>query len=191
MTRRWEAVVIGCSAGGLEVLRQILPGLPPDFPLPVIVVSHIAPDAGGLLAELLARYCPLPVFEAEEKAAVTAPAIHIAPPGYHLLIEKDRTFALSIDGKVRNVRPAIDVLFESAADAYAGRLIGILLTGANDDGARGLGVIKAAGGQTVAQTPETAMADTMPRSAITAGVVDHVLAPPAILDLLLTLTEGV
>ena len=85
----------------------------------------------------------------------------------------------------------LDVLFESAADAYAGRLIGILLTGANDDGARGLGVIKAAGGQTVAQTPETAMADTMPRSAITAGVVDHVLAPPAILDLLLTLTEGV
>ena len=187
-TRRWEAVVIGCSAGGLEVLRLILPGLPADFPLPVIVVSHTAADSGGLLAGLLGRYCRLAVSDADDKSPVTRGSIHVAPAGYHLLIEKDRTFALNTDPKVCNVRPSVDVLFETAAEAFSGRLIGVLLTGANEDGCRGMAAIKGGGGLTIAQSPETAFADTMPRSAISAGVVDQVLAPAAIMARLLRLT---
>lgn len=176
----WDAVVLGCSAGGLEVLRLILPGLPAGFPLPVVVVAHTSPDSGGLLAELLSHCCALPVRIAEDKAPVEGGIIHVAPPGYHLLIEHNLSFALSVDAKVCNVRPAIDVLFAAAAEAFAGRLAGVLLTGANEDGRAGLAAIRALGGLTIAQDPDTAAADTMPRSAIDAGVVDHVLAPGAI-----------
>jgi two-component system chemotaxis response regulator CheB len=186
---RWEAVVLGCSAGGLEVLRHILPGLPADFPLSVVVVSHTTADSGGLLANLLSRYCRLMVADAEDKGVVTPGTIYIAPAGYHLLVEKNKTFALSIDPKVCNVRPSVDVLFETAAEAFSRHLIGVLLTGANEDGCRGMAAIKAEGGMTIAQSPETAVADTMPRSAIEAGVVDQVLAPVAILDCLLRMTR--
>ena len=178
---------MGCSAGGLEVLRLILPGLPADFPLPVVVVSHTTADSGGLLAGLLSHYCRLTVADAQDKAVVVPGTIHIAPAGYHLLIENDKRFSLSIDAKVCNVRPSIDVLFETAAEAFAGRLIGVLLTGANEDGGHGMAAIKAEGGVTIAQSPATATAETMPRSAIEAGVVDHVLAPAAILERLLWL----
>ncbi len=181
----WDAVVMGCSAGGLEVLRAILPRLPTGFPLPVVVVAHTSADTGNLLAELLDHCCALPVAVAEDKAPMNGGAIHVAPPGYHLLIERDLTFALSLDAKVCNVRPAIDVLFVSAAEAFSGRLIGVLLTGANEDGRAGLASIKALGGLTIAQDPDTAVAETMPRSAIDAGVVDHVLAPSAIAGFLL------
>ncbi len=181
---------MGCSAGGLEILRVILPELRAELPWPVIVVSHTTADSGGLLADLLSRYCRLAVIDAQDKAPIMPGVIYIAPAGYHLLVEKDKTFALSVDAKVCNVRPSIDVLFESAAEAFAGRLIGVLLTGANEDGCQGMAVIKAEGGLTIAQSPETAFAEVMPRSAITAGVVDLVLAPDAILAQLLRLAAS-
>jgi len=177
---RWDAVVMGCSAGGLEVLRTILPRLPAGFRLPVVVVAHTSDESGGLLAELLDACCALPARVAEDKTPVSGGTIHVAPPGYHLLIEHGLTFALSLDAKVCNVRPAIDVLFASAAEVFQERLVGVLLTGANEDGCAGLAAIKALGGLTIAQDPDTAAAQTMPRSAIAAGVVDHVLSPAAI-----------
>jgi two-component system chemotaxis response regulator CheB len=187
---RWEAVVIGCSAGGLEVLCKILPELPADFPWSVVVVSHTTADSTGLLAEVLRGCCRLPVADARDKAEVLHSAIHVAPAGYHLLIEKNKRFALTVDAKVCNSRPSIDVLFESAAEAFADRLVGVLLTGANEDGCRGMMAIKAEGGVTIAQCPATAFVDTMPQSAIKAGAVDHVLAPTAILGHLLRLAGG-
>ena len=173
--RRFRAVVVGCSAGGLEALRRLLAPLPAGFPLPIVVVAHTSADAGGLLPELLDRVTPLPVVEAEEKMPVEPGRVHVAPPGYHLLIEADESFALSVDDKVRNVRPSIDVLFESAADVWGDGLIGVILTGANSDGTDGLTAIKRQGGTTYAEDPDAAYAETMPRSAIAAGVVDRVL----------------
>jgi two-component system chemotaxis response regulator CheB len=120
------------------------------------------------------------VSEAEEKMPARPGHVHISPAGYHLLLEADETFALSVDAKVRNVRPAIDVLFESAADVWTDGLIGVILTGANDDGTAGLKAIKAQGGFVIAEDPDEAFADTMPRSAIAAGVVDCVLPLDAI-----------
>ncbi|HYD32510.1 MAG TPA: chemotaxis protein CheB [Azospirillaceae bacterium] len=173
---RYDAVMVGCSLGGLRALRAILQPLPADYPLPVIVVSHIGPDGQGLLAELLDEDCAMSVVEVEDKAPVVPGIIHVAPGGYHLLIEGDRTFSLSVDAKVRNVRPAIDVLFESAVDTYGGRLVGVVLTGANDDGAQGLKAIREAGGFGIVQDPATAEAATMPKAAFALAGADRVLA---------------
>ncbi len=173
-TRPFRAVAVGCSAGGLEALRHVLSPLPANFPLPVVVVAHIAPDGGSLLAELLAGTCRLPVTEAEEKAKAEGGHVYIAPPGYHLLVEEDETFSLSVDEKVCNVRPSIDVLFQSAADVWRAGLIGVVLTGANSDGTAGLRAIRQAGGYCLVQDPAQAFADTMPRSAIDAGLADCV-----------------
>ncbi len=170
-----DAVVVGCSAGGLEALRAILRGLPADFPVPVIVVAHHAADGDLLMAEILNRDSPLRVLGAEEKERAIAGHVYLAPGGYHLLVEADGTFSLSVDPKVCNCRPAIDVLFESAADAYGERLIGVLLTGANRDGSHGLLAIRRAGGRTVVQDPATAAVATMPRAAIDAGAAQRVL----------------
>ena len=169
------AVAIGCSAGGLEALRRLLAPLPADFAPAIVVVAHLSPDGGSLLPSLLASHCRLPVVEAEDKMAVRPGRVHIAPPGYHLLVEADQTLALSVDDKVCNVRPSVDVLFESAADAWGAGLVGVVLTGANSDGARGLRAIKAAGGRGLAQDPGEALADTMPLAAIATGAVDQVL----------------
>jgi len=170
-----DAVVIGCSAGGLEALREILPGLPADFPVPVIVVAHSGMDGDLLMAEVLERDCPLRVSGASEKEVAVPGHVYIAPGGYHLLIEADGSFSLSVDPKVCNCRPSIDVLFESAADAYGERLIGVLLTGANHDGSRGLLAIRRAGGVGVVQDPATALVATMPQAAIDIDGADHVV----------------
>jgi two-component system chemotaxis response regulator CheB len=170
-----EAVVIGCSAGGLDALRIVLEALPTDFPATVIIVAHTAPGGDNLLPNLLARICRLPVSEAQEREPALPGQVYVAPPNYHLLIEPNRIFALSVDERVCFVRPSIDVLFQSAADAYGERLIGVILTGANSDGAQGLKAIKAAGGITLVQDPVGAYADTMPKAAIATGAVDKVL----------------
>jgi two-component system chemotaxis response regulator CheB len=189
--RRFEAVVAGCSAGGLEALRALLGPLPADFPLPILVVAHTAPDGDGrLLAGLLARACRLPVTEVVDKQPIRPGRVCLAPADYHLLVEPDRSLALSLDPKVCNVRPSIDVLFESAADVYGRRLIGVILTGANRDGSRGLQVLHAAGGVGLVQDPSTALAAAMPRAAIEAGGADHVAALDAMAGLLVALTEG-
>lgn len=171
-----DAVVVGCSAGGLEALREILHDLPADFPVPVIVAAHHTADGDLLMADILDRDSPLRVLGAEEKQKAAAGHVYLAPGGYHLLVEADGTFSLSVDPKVCNCRPAIDVLFETAADAYGERLIGVLLTGANGDGTHGLLAIRNAGGQTVVQDPATAAVATMPQAAIDAGVAGLVLA---------------
>lgn len=163
-----DAAVIGCSAGGLNALHQVLRPLPADLDIAIVIVSHTPADGAYLLPHLLDRDCALPVAEAEERQPVRTRHVYVAPPNYHLLIEPERTFALSVDPKVCNVRPAVDVLFASAADAYRHRLAGIVLTGANSDGANGLKAIAQAGGVCLVQDPETAFAEAMPRAAMAA-----------------------
>ncbi len=162
---RSEAVVIGASAGALEALSAILPGLPASFPLPIMVVVHIPPDRPSALADLFAAKCRMFVKEAEDKEPLLAGTIYFAPPDYHLLVEVDKTVALSSDEQVFFSRPSIDVLFETAADAYQERLIGIVLSGANSDGANGLKAVMGAGGVGLVQNPDTAFAAAMPEAA--------------------------
>ena len=188
--RRFRGVVIGCSAGGLEALRRLLAPLPAGFPLPIVVIAHTSADSVSLLPSLLGRVCALPVIEAEDKMPAEPGRIHIGPPGYHLLVEEDQTFSLSVDDRVCNVRPSIDVLFESAADVWGDGLIGVILTGANSDGTAGHKAIKGAGGYGIAEDPKTAFAETMPRSAISAGVVDRILSLDAIGKCLVALSAS-
>jgi len=160
-----DAIVVGGSAGAIDALGKLLSGLPATFAPPVIVVVHLPPRRQSLLPELFARKCVLAVHEPEDKQPVGA-GIWFAPPDYHLLVEADHTFALSIDEPVKFSRPSIDVLFESAARAYEERLLAVVLTGANDDGALGAQAIRNAGGRVVVQDPSTAEAPEMPRAAI-------------------------
>jgi two-component system, chemotaxis family, protein-glutamate methylesterase/glutaminase len=170
-----EVIVIGGSAGALDALAQILPALPAVYPIPIALVLHVRPDRHSHLAEVLAHKCALCVREAEDKELLAANTLYLAPPDYHLLLERQHSFSLSVDELVNFSRPAIDVLFESAADAYGASTLGLLLTGANEDGARGLAHIKRAGGLTLVQSPETAAVPTMPQAAMRLLDVDHVL----------------
>jgi two-component system chemotaxis response regulator CheB len=161
-----DAIVIGTSAGAVEALTALLPSLQPGFRLPIIIVVHLPPDRRSAMADLFRAKCALDVREAEDKDAIVAGTIYFAPPDYHLLVEADRTFSLSCDEPVLFSRPSIDVLFESAADAYGPKLVGIVLTGANGDGAKGLKAIMEAGGQGIVQTPSSAFAPAMPEAAL-------------------------
>jgi two-component system chemotaxis response regulator CheB len=171
-----KAVVIGASAGALEALSIILPALPRDYSLPVIIVVHLPPDKTSVLATLFADKCALPVAEAADKEPVFPGTIYFAPPGYHLLIEMDKTLSLSSDQPVFFSRPSIDVLFESAADAYGAALIAVVLTGANQDGANGMKSVIASGGQGLIQRPGDAYARAMPEAAIALCPTAHVLS---------------
>lgn len=190
MSGPWEAVVIGCSSGGLKALQAVLGPLPADFPLPILVVSHTAPGTDGLLAEVLAHPLRLAVAEAEDKGKIHTARVHLAPPDYHLFVERDRTLSLSVDPRVCNVRPAIDLLFQTAATVFRDRLIGVLLTGANQDGAEGLKAIRQAGGLAIVQDPATAEARTMPEAAIATAGADYILPLDAIAAMLTSLSEG-
>ena len=163
-----EAVVIGASAGALDVLSNLLPGLPADYRLPILIVVHMPPDKTSLFAQLLRARCAIRVREAEDKEPIEPGIAYFAPPDYHLLVEQDKRLSLSDDEPVLFSRPSIDVLFESAADAYGGGLIGVVLTGANNDGANGLRAVVDAGGVAVVQEPGGAYASAMPRAAIAA-----------------------
>lgn len=178
---RPEAIVIGCSAGGLDALKPLLRAI--EVPQAVVVCSHSG-EQGSLLGELLARHSRLPVREAQERWPVEAGFVYLAPPGYHLLIERDRRFAFSVDAPVHYSRPSIDVLFESAADVYGARLIGVMLTGASADGANGLARIRDAGGVAVVQDPHDALAAAMPRAALDRAGADHCLPLAQIAPLL-------
>lgn len=171
----YGAVVIGVSFGGLQALQAILPLLPADFPVPIMVVQHHNPQAGDFLALHLNKQCNLCVKVAEEKEKATAGNVYLAPANYHLLVEDDHTLSLSCDEKVNFARPSVDVLFESAADVYGSKLIGVILTGANSDGSEGLRCIQESGGVTVVQDPETAEAPNMPEAALANAKVDYVL----------------
>ena len=159
---RIDAVVIGASAGAVEALGVLLPALPESLAIPVVVVVHLPPSRPSLMAELFAPRCKLRVREAEDKQGVEPGTIWFAPPNYHLLIEQERSFALSVDEPVNFSRPSIDVLFESASEVYRERLLALVLTGANHDGARGAEVVRRAGGLFGVQDPSTATAPTMP-----------------------------
>jgi two-component system, chemotaxis family, protein-glutamate methylesterase/glutaminase len=165
-TSQAEAVVIGASAGALEALSVILPVLPAGFRLPLMVVVHVPPDKRSVLAELFQAKCRIPVREAEDKEPISGGTVYFAPPGYHLLVEVDRSLSLSSDEPVLFSRPSIDVLFESAADAYGSALIAIILTGANQDGAKGMHAVVEAGGIALVQSPDGAFASAMPEAAI-------------------------
>jgi two-component system chemotaxis response regulator CheB len=168
-------VVIGTSLGGMRALQEVLGGLAFDFPLPVAVVQHRGPDTTpSQMAPLLQLHCALPVAEAEDKQPFRGGHIYLAPSDYHLLVDAGK-FALSTDARVQHARPSIDVLFESAADAYRETVLAVVLTGASADGAQGALRVKRRGGTVVAQDPSTAEAPTMPAAAIAAGAVDRVL----------------
>lgn len=170
----YELIVVGASWGGLEAIGRLLEGLPADLPAAVAVVQHRAAEDAAGLAGLLETRSQLPVRDVEDKDAIDPGRVYIAPPNYHLLVESGH-FALSTEERVQYARPSIDVLFESAADAYGERTIGVILTGANEDGASGLARIKERGGVAVIQDPRTAERGAMPEAAIASTVADAVL----------------
>ena len=182
MTRP-EAIVIGCSMGGFNALKVVLAALDPRLPQALLVCCHTAGNVEAM-CELLASHSTLPVVEARERGPVSGNTVHVAPGGYHLLLEHDRHFALSVDERVCFSRPSIDVLFESAADVYHAALIGVVLTGANRDGADGLGQIRAHGGIAVVQAPVSAEAATMPQAALDIAGADYCLPLEQIAPLL-------
>jgi two-component system chemotaxis response regulator CheB len=184
-----ELVIIGASWGGLHAIGEILRGLPQDFPAPVVVVQHRQPGAEDLLSGLLDRHGPLNVKEAEDKSQLKPGCVHVAPSGYHVLIEPGQ-IELTTEAEVRFSRPSIDVAMETAAHAYGDRAIGVVLTGANEDGAAGLAEIRRLGGVAVAQDPETAERATMPAAAIEAAHPQHVVKLEEIAPLLVRLAQG-
>jgi two-component system, chemotaxis family, protein-glutamate methylesterase/glutaminase len=175
-----EAVVIGASAGAVESLMSILPMLRPSTPFPVIVVVHMPPDRRSMFVELFAGSCRVRVKEAEDKEVLEKGTVYFAAPGYHLLVEPDLYLSLSCDEPVRYSRPSIDVLFQSAADAYGAGLLGIVLSGANDDGAAGLLAVCSKGGRGIVQDPQTALCATMPEAALQACGFAEVMSPEEI-----------
>ena len=182
-----RAVVIGASAGGVAALFQVLGALPSAFAIPVLCVLHLPDDRHSQLAGVLQRRLHRPVCEARDKERISGGQIYVAGPGYHLSVERDLTLSLSQEEPVHFSRPAIDFLFISAADAYGDSLLGVLLTGANEDGARGLAYIKNNGGRTIVQDPRDAQVALMPEAALALHQPDHILTLSGIGQLLATL----
>ncbi|HEU4590496.1 MAG TPA: chemotaxis protein CheB [Steroidobacteraceae bacterium] len=168
MSRAVDLVVIGGSAGAIEVLHRVIDRLPPDFAPATAIVIHVPPQGPNLLAEIFTTPDGLKAKLAEDKEPIVGGTIYFAAPDYHLLVEKGGTFALSMDARVHFSRPAIDVLFETAAEAYGNRLLGVILSGANADGAAGLQAIARAGGITAVQSLESAEVIAMPAAALQA-----------------------
>ncbi len=183
-----EALVVGASAGGVEALMKVLPALDASATVSVLVVLHLPRGHPSSLADIFRAKCALPVREAEDKVPVAPGVVYVAPPDYHLLVDADSDqrpiLALSADEPINYSRPSIDVLFESAADRYGPRLGGVILTGANPDGAAGLAAVKRAGGTTIVQSPASAMAPAMPIAAIARSTPDFVLDLDGIVALL-------
>lgn len=173
-----ELIVIGCSLGGMHALQVILSHLTRAFCVPIVVAQHRHKKSNEELPAYFRRETDLPVVDAEDKQWIAPGHVYLAPADYHLFIERNGTrgeLSLSVDERIHFSRPSIDVLFESAADAYSDGVVGIILTGANEDGARGAARIKARGGMVIAQDPDTAEAPAMPRAAIAASSVDRIL----------------
>src|SRR6056297_493153 len=185
----YEAIVVGVSAGGLVALAEVLPKLDKDMTLPVMIVQHQSHDSDDFLVRYFDDLCRHSVKEVEDKMPVESGTIYFAPANYHLLVEPDKTLSLSTEARVNYSRPSIDVLFETAADTYMDRLVGIILSGANSDGTNGAARIKELGGLILAQDPETAEADAMPMSVIKHVQVDHILALNRIGDFINSLNQ--
>jgi len=184
---RIDAVVIGTSAGGVEALSVLLPAFSAGQKVAVFIVLHLPRDRPSLLVDIFAPKCALPVREAEDKEPVAPGTVYFAPPDYHLLIDNGPQLSLSTEDFVYFSRPSIDVLFESAADIYGPRLLGVILTGASQDGAEGLAAVHRTGGTTVVQHPDTAQSAYMATAALKLTTADYVLSLPEIAGLLATL----
>jgi two-component system chemotaxis response regulator CheB len=182
-------VVVGTSFGGLTALQTLLPALPKNFQAPVVIVQHRSREAGSGLCAFLQKNSSLPVREPEDKETIMSGHVYLAPRDYHLLIDGE-SFALSIEAPVEYARPSIDVLFESAADAYLEKVIGVILTGANADGARGLARIKESGGMCIVEDPATAESRQMPEAALAATQADKILPLAKIAPLLVELCRS-
>ncbi len=189
LQQRILAVVIGASAGGIEALSVLLPALPAGLQMPVFIVLHVPRDRSSLLPVVFGPRCPLPIRGAEDKEPVKPGTVYFAPSDYHLLIDRGPTLALSADALVNFSRPSIDVLFESAADQYGSRLLGIILSGANEDGAQGLATVHRAGGVTVVQNPQGAPAPFMLESALARTNPDFVASLEGIAAILRALGD--
>ena len=170
----YDLVVIGASLGGLQALRTLLSELPREFPAAVAIVQHRRPDADSALAHLLGSVSPLPVCEPRDREPIEPGTVYLAPPGYHLLAEQG-WLTLSVEGPVSWARPSIDVLFESAAEAYRRRLAAVLLTGSSEDGAAGIEAVATRGGLTVVEDPGSAHSPVSPLAALQRTTVHHVL----------------
>lgn len=185
----FEFIVIGTSLGGLSALQTLLSNLPANFVVPIAIVQHRHKNSNGSLQGLLQAKSMLPIQEVEDKDEITPGKVYLAPSDYHLLVERGY-FSLSTDEPVSYARPSIDVLFESVADIYAEQVIGVILTGANQDGTEGLKKVKARGGMTIVQEPATAESEIMPAAAISSVKVDRILPLVEIAQLLVKLCPG-
>lgn len=168
-------VAITASAGGVEALSKVLSGLPPDFPVPIVVVQHLAPRHPSMLPEILARRCAIAIKPAEEGDALRAGTAFIAPPDQHLLVNGDGTVSLSHSDLVHFVRPSADLLFESVAASHGERTTALVLTGTGSDATMGVQAVDKMGGWVIVEDPETAEFAGMPRAAVETGAVDEVL----------------
>ena len=186
-SRHFKAVVIGVSTGGVSALKYLLGALPADFPIPVLIVTHITPESDDGMAVLFNALCAIRVKEADEQDRITAGTVYLAPANYHLLVERGGTLSLSIDPPVNYARPSVDVLFESAAEVFGAELIGVILTGAGCDGSRGLLKIKNCAGITIVQDPADAEMDSMPQNALQLLKADYVVRLQELPEILLQL----
>ncbi len=180
----YDAIVIGGSSGSIEVLSVLLPALPAHLHAAVIVVLHLPRDRRSLLPDIFRGRCALPVQEAQDQQRIAGGRLYFAPPDYHLLVDAGPRLALSVDAPVHFSRPSIDVLFESAADGYGSRLVSVLLSGANEDGAQGSAAVQAAGGLVVVQHPSSAAMPAMPRAGLARVPAARALPPEGIAELI-------
>lgn len=188
----YKLLVIGFSAGGIPLIKQILRALPNDYPLSVVIVAHLPSGQESCLAELLDEISQLPVVIASDKLAIEPSRVYLAPPDYHLLVERlsKPRFALSVDEPVKSVRPSIDVLFESAAEVFESELIAVLLCGANSDGAMGMASVNQLGGLTIVMDPRECEFSTMPIAAVAQVDVDYIANMDEIISLLRSVQDA-
>lgn len=186
---KYKAIVIGSSTGGFYALKRIITALPEGFALPILIVQHISSNSDNFMAKYLDNLSHVTVKEADEKEKILPSTVYIAPPNYHMLMEEDFTISLSTEQKRNYARPSVDVLFETAALAFGDQVIGVVLTGANNDGAKGLLAIKDAGGLTMVQNPDESEAYLMPRSAIEVAAPHFVLSLDEITNKLVELDK--
>ena len=187
---RFDGVVLAASAGGVQALTSLVSQLPAGFPLPIVVVQHVDAHHRSLLVEILGRRSKLPVEFVEDGATLRPGTVFIAPPGWHVLVNADATMSLNQAERVHFVRPSADLLFASAAESFADRVIGVVLTGTGEDGANGVRAVHEMGGTVVVQDEASSDFFGMPQAAIATGAADFVVALDEIGDVLVELAEG-
>lgn len=180
----FDVVVIGTSAGGLSALESILSRLDNSISVPFIIVQHLSPDSGDSITNILRKYSVIGLTEPVDKETIESNHVYLAPADYHIMVEKDRTISLNLGPKENFCRPAIDILFETAAEVYLDRTLGIVLTGANIDGTKGSLAIKRLMGKVIVQQPAEALISVMPQSVINSGAADYILTLNEIVDML-------